>query len=434
MTVLFYTLGCKVNQYDTQTLKELFAREGFTPALPGETPDVVVINTCTVTAESDRKGRQAIRRFARLYPHAVIAVTGCMPQARPEKAEQLTAAHVVIGNADNRRLPGLVREYIENRKRILTIHPHEQRPQEDGLCSESFEGRTRAFVKIEDGCNRFCSYCLIPYARGRVRSKPLPAVEEELRQLAANGYREVVLAGINLTAYGQEDGLNLCDAVETAQRIAGLARIRLGSMEPDQFTDRMIRRLAACDKLCPQFHLSLQSGSDTVLARMNRHYDTDFYRQLVNRLRQQFPDCAVTTDIMCGFPGETEEEFRQTLDFIGEIGFARIHPFAYSPREGTPAAAMTDQVPPAVKGRRMERLTAAAAASAAAFMHQQIGRVRPVLFEQQKPDGSFEGHTPQYVPVRVACADDPTGQILPVRIAQAREDGCVGILTIEENG
>ena len=427
VTVLFYTLGCKVNQYDTQTLKELFIRRGYALCPPGQTPDVVVVNTCTVTAESDRKGRQAVRRYARRYPDAVVCVTGCMPQARAEKADALAEAHVVIGNALNPRLPELVEQYRQTGERIVQVSPHREQPAFDALSSDNFEGRTRAFVKIEDGCNRFCSFCLIPYARGRVRSKPLDAVQAELAALAANGYREVVLAGIDLTAYGADLGLTLADAVEAAQQIPGIARVRLGSMEPDQLPDPLLDRLQACDKLCPQFHLSLQSGSDAVLKAMNRHYDTAFYADLVARLRERWPGCAVTTDVMCGFPGETDEDFAATLAFMETVGFARVHAFLYSPREGTPAARM-EQLPAPVKNARMAALCAAADRLQQAFLQAQVGSARSVLLERRRPDGSWEGHTDHYVPVRVAAAGSPAGQILPVLITAAEEDFCRGTL------
>jgi threonylcarbamoyladenosine tRNA methylthiotransferase MtaB len=426
MTVLFYTLGCKVNQYDTGCLREDFFAAGFTDAPKDTAPDVVVINTCTVTAESDRKGRQAIRRLAKKYPEAVIAVTGCMPQARPEKAEKIPQAHVVVGNALNRQLPCLVKEYLQTGVPIRKFEEHTTTLTDEPMCRDSFEGRTRAFVKIEDGCNRFCSYCLIPYARGRVRSKPLCQVEAQLKAFAEKGYKEVVLAGINLTAYGQEWGLCLADAVEVAQNIPEIRRIRLGSMEPDQFTPQMIERLAACDKLCPQFHLSLQSGSDTVLVRMNRHYDTAYYRDLVANLKDKFPGCAVTTDVMCGFPGESEEEFRQTLDFIEEIGFSKVHAFAYSPREGTPAAKEKNQVPPDVKSSRATKLGEVVAKTATCFMEQQIGTVQSVLLEQEKAHGIWEGHTPTYLPVRVKGESCLSGQIVSVKITEVQEDFCVG--------
>lgn len=428
MKVYFTTLGCKVNQYDTQTLKELFVRHGFSLCKQGETPDVVIINTCTVTAESDRKGRQAVGRFAKKYPDAVIGVTGCMPQACPQKAEKLTKAHVVVGCASNEKLPLLIQQYIQTGQRVVQVEPHKNTPVTDGLCSQSFEGRTRAFVKIEDGCNRFCSYCLIPYARGRVRSKPLGELERELTRLGENGYKEVVLAGINLTAYSPEEGVNLSHAVGLAQQNPNICRIRLGSMEPDQFTPELIEELAKNSKLCPQFHLSLQSGSDSVLARMNRHYDTAFYGELVTRLRKVFPGCAITTDVMCGFPGETREEFEETLRFMRKIGFAKVHPFAYSPREGTPAAKMEDQVSPQVKKQRMEALLWEANRGAERFMNALVGEEVTILLEQKKPDGLWEGHTPHYVPVGVEAPLGKAGDLCRVLITAVQGERCIGQL------
>ncbi len=428
MKVYFTTLGCKVNQYDTQTLKELFVREGFSLCEKGEQPDVVIVNTCTVTAESDRKGRQTIGRFAGKYPNAVIGVTGCMPQACPHKGEKLEKAHVVVGCASNAKLPALIQEYIQTGKRIVKIEPHQNAPVTDGLCMMSFEGRTRAFVKIEDGCNRFCSYCLIPYARGRVRSKPLCELERELARLGENGYKEVVLAGINLTAYSPEEGVDLSSAVALAQKNSNIKRIRLGSMEPDQFTPEMVENLAKNSKLCPQFHLSLQSGSDTVLARMNRHYDTAFYLNLITNLRKVFPNCAITTDVMCGFPGETDEEFEQTLAFMKKVGFAKVHAFAYSPREGTPAAAMENQVPPGVKKQRMERLLQVAGEGANTFMNALVGQTFPILLEQKKADGLWEGHTPHYIPVGVEIPEGKAGEIYLVTLTAVQGERCIGQL------
>ncbi len=428
MTVLFYTLGCKVNQYDTGVMQEAFVQAGYTLAQKGEAPDVVVVNTCTVTAESDRKGRQAIRRFARTYPDAIIAVTGCMPQAVPQKGEGLSCAQVVVGNALNEQLPQLIEQYRQTGQRVVRFADHRTTISRNDRCTRSFEGRERAFVKIEDGCNRFCSYCLIPYARGRVRSKPLDVLKEELVTLADNGYKEVVLAGINLTAYGQEWGLSLCDAVEAAQQVAGISRIRLGSMEPDQFTSEMMARLAACDKLCPQFHLSLQSGSDGVLKRMNRHYDTAFYADLIERLRQAFPGCAVTTDVMCGFPEETEAEFEETLRFVEKIGFAKIHAFVYSPREGTPAAKMP-QVAPEIKKQRGERLGQAADEGANRYRRSFEGQCRPVLFEQAKGKDCYVGHTPEYLAVQVTSKEDLRGKIKEILLVKEKEDFLIGEIT-----
>lgn len=425
MKVLFKTLGCKVNRYDTETLRELFACGDILSVNEGEDiPDIVVVNSCTVTAESDRKTRQTVRKMRRQYPAAVIAVTGCMPQARPEKAKSLTDADIIIGNALNSELPALVKKFMKQRDKIVESKPHQPHEKISPLSSHSFEGRTRAFVKIEDGCNRFCSYCIVPYARGRVRSKPPQRITEELTAFAAAGYKEAVIAGINLSAYGSDIGLTLPDGVKAAD-VEGIERLRLGSLEPDQLTPEVLDGLKSVKKLCGQFHLSLQSGSDGVLKRMNRKYDTALYRRIISDIRTRFENCSVTTDIMTGFPGETEEEFNETLDFVKEIGFSKVHIFCYSRREGTPAAQMENQVDEQVKTARSKALSKVAAKCAKDFFAAQVGRIENVLFEQQK-DGFFEGYTENYTPVKVKAENGLKGEILPVKITECTDEGCFG--------
>lgn len=425
MKVLFKTLGCKVNRYDTETLRELFACGDILSVNEGEDiPDIVVVNSCTVTAESDRKTRQTVRKMRRQYPAAVIAVTGCMPQARPEKAKSLTDADIIIGNALNSELPALVKKFMKQRDKIVESKPHRPHEKISPLSSHSFEGRTRAFVKIEDGCNRFCSYCIVPYARGRVRSKPPQRITEELTAFAAAGYKEAVVAGINLSAYGSDIGLTLPDGVKAAD-VEGIERLRLGSLEPDQLTPEVLDGLKSVKKLCGQFHLSLQSGSDGVLKRMNRKYDTTLYRRIISDIRARFENCSLTTDIMTGFPGETEEEFNETLDFVKEIGFSKVHIFCYSRREGTPAAQMENQVDEQVKTARSKALSKVAAKCAKDFFAAQVGRIENVLFEQQK-DGFFEGYTENYTPVKVKAENGLKGEILPVKITECTDEGCFG--------
>lgn len=425
MKVLFKTLGCKVNRYDTETLRELFACGDILSVNEGEDiPDIVVVNSCTVTAESDRKTRQTVRKMRRQYPAAVIAVTGCMPQARPEKAKTLTDADIIIGNALNSELPALVKKFMAHRDKIVESKPHRPHEKISPLSSHSFEGRTRAFVKIEDGCNRFCSYCIVPYARGRVRSKPPERIAEELTAFAAAGYKEAVIAGINLSAYGSDIGLTLPDGVKAAD-VEGIERLRLGSLEPDQLTPEVLDGLKSVKKLCGQFHLSLQSGSDGVLKRMNRKYDTALYRRIISDIRARFENCSVTTDIMTGFPGETEEEFNETLDFVKEIGFSKVHIFCYSRREGTPAAQMENQVDEQVKTARSKALSKVAEKCAKDFFAAQVGRIENVLFEQQK-DGFFEGYTENYTPVKVKAENGLKGRILPVKITESTDEGAFG--------
>ncbi len=424
MKVCVITLGCKVNQYESQAMLNRLAAEGYTACDTAAEGDVVIVNSCTVTAASDGKVRRALRRARRENPGAVLVLTGCLPQAFPAAAEKLKEADIVLGNSNHGALPGDIRAFLADRRRIVDIAPHTGRfePMSVGRFFE----RTRAFVKIEDGCNRFCSYCIIPYARGRVRSKPLEEFRREAAGIAANGYREIVLTGINLSAYGQELGLTLCDAVEAACRPEGIRRVRLGSLEPERLDAEAVARLSRQKKLCPQFHLSLQSGCDRTLRRMNRHYTAAEYRGIVKNLRETFGNAAVTTDVMVAFPGETEEEFAESLAFVREIGFARTHVFVYSRRPGTAAAKLPGQVPPEVGQERSRRMIAAAREARRAFFAGQVGRVEPVLAERRRaPDGAWEGYTENYTPVRFDAEGDPRGRIVPVRITRAEDEYCL---------
>lgn len=426
MKVKFITLGCKVNQYESEAMLEALINGGFQEASPEEEADIIVLNSCTVTATGDQKARQALRRAKKQNPGAVAVLTGCWPQAFPQEAEAFTEADIVLGTSNRSALLPCILQYLSSKQRIVNIVPHETGEKFEKLQVSSFHGRTRAFLKIEDGCNRFCSYCIIPYARGRVRSKPLEDIRSEVHELAAHGYSEIVLTGINLPAYGQELGLHLCDAVEAACAEPAISRVRLGSLEPEQLTDDVIERLRRQEKLCPQFHLSLQSGCDETLLRMNRHYTADEYRQIVISLRRAFPNCAITTDIMVGFAGETEEEFEKSLAFAKEIGFAKVHVFAYSRRPGTKAYNAPNQVSNAVKEERSRRMIEATLASQREFFAEQIGRTEEVLFEQAADKNVYEGYTKNYTPVRAASSVPLHGQILPVKLTSALDDFCVG--------
>lgn len=428
MKIRFHTLGCKVNQYETQAMMAMMEQEGDETGefVPGDDSarraDVLVINSCTVTAESDRKLRQMLRRCRRDNPRALLVLTGCMPQAFPEKAALLSEADIVMGNADRQALADRIRLHAAGR-RCVEIAPHHT--EYESLQIEDFQGRTRAFVKIEDGCNRFCSYCIIPYARGRVRSRPLAELTQELHTLTGKGYREAVLVGINLTSYGQDCGLSIADAAEAACAVPGIARIRLGSLEPDHMTPALIERLAAQEKLCPQFHLSLQSGCDATLRRMNRHYTTADYARVCTQLREAFPGCSLTTDIMVGFPGEDEAEFEESLAFVRSIGFLQAHVFAYSRRPGTPAAEAQQQVPQKEKAARSGRMAAACGEDRSRQMDALIGSTAEVLLETRTEDGLLEGYTPTYVPVYCDTPASP-GELVVCRITGRRGDACVG--------
>ena len=427
MTFAFYTLGCKVNQYETAAMERMLVAAGYTPTLSDAEPDIFIINSCTVTAESDRKTRQTVRKYRRELPNAVVVLTGCMPQAFPDDANEIDAADIVLGNHSNNRLCEAIDKFLVTNKRVVMIDEHKKGDLFDTPPIDKIEERTRAYLKIQDGCNRFCSYCIIPTARGRERSKPLEDIKSEVSSIAEMGHKEIVLVGINLSAYGNDISATLCDAVDVVCAVEGIERVRLGSLEPDIFTDEMMTRLKNQPKFCPQFHFSLQSGCDQTLKRMNRHYDTEFYRNLIKRVRSNFDNAAITTDIMIGFAGETEDEFEQSLRFAREIGFARAHIFAYSRRTGTVAARAKNQVTNAEKRTRSQKMIAVTNESEAAFLKSQVGMVCSVLFETKRGNLN-EGYTKNYTYVKVDTTDDLCGEIRDVRITDTADDYCIGEL------
>lgn len=427
MRAAFYTLGCKVNQYESQAMEELFRRRGYEIVPPSQEAELYIVNSCTVTSSGDKKTRQIVRRLRREHPLAVVALTGCLPQTDPRAAEELPEADLVLGTRERRTVVEAVEEYLARRQRLVRVLPHEAGEPFEPLEALGDDGHTRAFLKIQDGCTQFCAYCIIPFARGPLRSRELAALREEVAGLAAAGYREVVLTGINLSLYGRELGLRLPDAVEAAASVPGIDRVRIGSLEPELLTDEDIARLAAVPQLCGQFHLSLQSGCDATLARMNRHYTAARYREIAGALREKFPGCAITTDVITGFPGETPEEFAETCRFVREMGFAMVHIFPYSERRGTAAASMPDAVPMEERRRRAAALAEITAGSAQDFYQTQVGTVQMLLVEKKREPDWVRGYTPNYTPVRVRCTDDRRGELLPVRITEAGPEGCTGI-------
>ena len=545
MKIFISTLGCKVNQYESQAILETFCRAGYEKATDAKVADVIIINSCTVTAESDKKVRKTLHRLRKENPAAIIALVGCLPQAFPEKMSQLAEADIILGNANKTQVFEKVTVLASSRQKTTDIRPFEsdeefaksaiERPSQavpDKLSQltkadtilgnanktqvfekvtelassrqktkdikpfetdesfaqsaiecpsqavpekmsqlsdadiilananktqalekitnldptrqkitdirpfksnerfaqtsiSTFEERTRAFVKIEDGCNRFCSYCIIPYARGRVRSRPLDDIAAEVQALARSGYKEVVLVGINLSAYGTDLGLTLCDAVEKVCAIDGIKRVRLGSLEPEYLDENTIKRLARQEKLCPHFHLSLQSGCDATLKRMNRHYTSAEYYGIVKNLRECFENVALTTDVMVGFARETVEEFDQSLNFVRKVGFAKVHVFAYSIRSGTIAATFENQVRPDVKKQRSQVMLAAVEESRRYFLNTQVGRVEPVLFEQQDSDGFWLGHTRNYTPVKMKSEENLQAKVLLVELTEHYDNSVI---------
>ncbi len=425
MRIVFYTLGCKVNQYETEATREIFIKNGYTAVSEGEAFDVAVINSCTVTAESDRKTRQLLHKIRRTNPNSIIVLTGCMAQTLKTDGDELSAADIIVGNTDVKRIIELVEAYRKDKQPIVSIFPHEKDERFNTPSISSFAERTRAYMKIEDGCDRFCTYCIIPYARGFVRSKPIDEIKREAESLAQKGFAEIVLVGINLSSFGKGEDKNLCDAVDAVCSVEGIKRVRLGSLEPDYISDEMLERLKNQEKFCPQFHLSLQSGCDETLERMNRHYDSKFYYDLVKRIRQIFNNPSITTDIMVGFAGETEQEFEESVEFLKKVGFAKSHVFAYSRRKGTFADKMPNQVTKAEKTRRAKIMAKAAKESEDAFLKSQIGKEEEVLFETQ--DGGFIfGYTKNYSRVAIPADKTLIGKIVKVKITSVDNGICFG--------
>jgi threonylcarbamoyladenosine tRNA methylthiotransferase MtaB len=427
MNFQIITLGCKVNQYESQVMTEIMLKSGFSLSENKDIADIFIVNTCTVTSVSDSKNRKLIRRIRRNNPNAVIVVTGCMSQAFPED-EVYSICDIVVGNTSRNNIANLIMDYVKDNNKHIDVDKHISGELFEPLMISNFEERTRAQIKIEDGCNRFCAYCIIPYARGRVRSKDLETLREEADVLASKGYKEIVLVGINLSCFGQDTGKNLCDAVETVAEINGVERIRLSSLEPERLDPEFIERLAKCKKLCPHFHLSLQSGCDETLKRMNRHYNSDEYRTIVDNLRKAFPDCAITTDVMVGFAGETEEEFKKSLDFVHSIEFAKVHVFSYSRRKGTKGDLLPNQIDPSVKAERSKKMIAVTENDRINFLSKEIGKVYPVLFERKRKDGYWEGYSMNYTPIHVYSDKELSDVIANVKILEASKDFCKGEL------
>ena len=395
---------------------------GHEPCAENESPDIVIVNSCTVTENSDKKARHAIRAAKKQNPDVIAVLVGCYPQAFPDEAGKCSA-DIIVGNVNKAKIPELIDEYIKSGE--VSADMVLPREYEDVPFSYSAD-KTRAFIKIEDGCDRFCSYCAIPYARGRVRSRNLGSIAREACACAENGHKEIVLVGINLTCYGTDIGLDLADAVEAASAPDGIERVRLSSLEPEMLDERLTSRLAACKKLCPHFHLSLQSGCDATLKRMNRHYDTAEYLAIIGRLRENFPDCAITTDIMVGFAGETDDEFAESLAFAEKAGFARIHVFSYSVRKGTAAAKRNDFVPESKKNERYLKMSALAEKVHADFLLSQVGKCTEILVQKRTSPDYAEGLTPNYTTVRVYGSDAQRHDIIGVRIIGAGDGYCTG--------
>lgn len=450
MRVAFYTLGCKVNQYETEVMQSQFSAEGFDIVDYSDESDIYIINSCTVTESGDKKTKSLLKKARKQNSNAVLVLTGCFPQAFPEKASILQGVDIVQGSHNRKAILDNVRNFLDEGTQIIDITKHSKGDKFEEMKVTNLHEHTRAFVKIEDGCDRYCSYCIIPTARGHIRSKSLEDLREELTGLASNGYKEVVLVGINLSSYGKEQQykIRLIDAVKVAAQVEGIMRVRLGSLEPELLLEEDIKQLSQIDKFCPQFHLSLQSGSDGTLKRMNRHYTPLEYKVIVDMIRENLDNPSITTDIMVGFAGEDEIEFQESLNFAREIGFAKMHVFSYSIRSGTRAEHFPNQVSKQDKDSRSKKMIALADTLHHEFLQSQVGTLQEVLFETKhelKEDQysnsylsnssnktvKYVGYTKNYCKVITFCKDcdkDLTNQVVKVKIEVADKNHCVGVL------
>lgn len=428
MKAYFESFGCKVNQYETESMTAAFLSDGFEITKNPQEADVIVINSCTVTASGDSKCLYSLRKHRKDNPEAVVVMTGCLPQATPDITEKIPEADIVTGTKNRGAVLALVKEFLGERQRLVSISQYGSDDEFEKIVCGDFGNRTRAFVKIQDGCNQFCTYCIIPYARGRCRSKPLQTLKDEVSELAQSGLKEIVLVGINLAFYGKEYNLRLVDAVEACCEIEGVERVRLGSLEPEMISDEDLERLSKLEKFCPQFHLSLQSGCDRTLRAMNRHYDTKEYSELVGKIRKAFPYCSITTDVMVGFPEESDEDFEKSLEFVEKIGFAKIHVFQYSPRNGTPAA-KKPQLSNEIKHIRADRMKALGEKLSEKYLSNMVGRTVKVLFERENSPDFHRGYAEDYTLIKIPaknCEKSLRRTIFYVKIEESKNNCCIG--------
>lgn len=422
-----FALGCKVNQYESEAIAELFAEKGYEIVGIDEEADVYVINTCTVTNFGDKKSRQLIRKVRRQNENAIVAVVGCYAQTAPKELMEIAGVNLVIGTKDRAQIVEMVEQY--DRANGVENHVSDIMKERvfEPLSIQKLANRTRAYLKIQDGCSQYCSYCIIPYARGPIRSREPQEVVAEVKRLAENGFKEVVLTGIHVASYGKDRrDTSLLDILKQVHEVEGIERIRFSSIEPNVVTEEFAQTMAALPKVCDHFHLSLQSGCDKTLKEMNRKYDTEKYRQAAATLRKYLPKVALTTDIIVGFPGETEEDFRESYAFAEEIGFAKIHVFPYSPKRGTPAAARKDQLLNAVKAERSHTLIQLSDKMAAEFLADAVGTDAEVLYERAVGDGIYEGHTTNYMKVHGRSEVDLTNRICKTHITRAEGEMLFG--------
>lgn len=424
MTFFILTFGCKVNQCESEDILFAMRKCGYVLCDSFQTADVVIINSCAVTSESVRKVRQAVNKVRAKSKNCVVVLTGCFPQAEPADARRTFGADIVIGNKEKSDIPGVIATYLNNKKPIFNVSDIFDLKNFQDNAINCKPNRSRAFLKIEDGCNRFCSYCIIPYARGRVRSKSLESIAEDASLFAKSGYKEIVLVGINLSSYGIDIQKNIADAVEAVCAIEGIKRVRLGSLEPDLMTEDVLCRLANQPKLCPQFHLALQSGSNKVLKSMRRRYTHEEYMDVVEIIRKYFKNPTFTTDLMVGFPGENQEDFEDSLSVLRDVGFLKVHVFPYSVRPGTLAEKFENQIEKKTKFERVKKAMEFSDKIRQDVLNSFSGETFDVLYETVSKDGSYEGYTREYISVKAKCDQNLRGKIISSKFEKVQED-CV---------
>jgi len=430
MKVAFSTLGCRVNVYESEAMIEKFIKDGYEITNFEEFSDVYVINTCTVTNMGDKKSRQMISRARRKNPEAIIAVVGCYSQIASDEISKIEGVDVVLGTRNKGDIVYYVNRAREEKRQFVEVNDVLRNKNFEELDIEEYQDKTRAFLKIQDGCNKFCSYCLIPFARGAVCSKDPKKLLKEVHELAQNGFKEIILSGVHTASYGVdlEEDWSLVKVLEEINKVEGIERIRIGSIDPTFFSEGVIEKITTLEKMCPHFHLSLQSGCDATLKRMNRHYTTEDYKTVVENLRKYISDVSITTDIIAGFPGESERDFDETYKFLSEIKLAKIHIFKYSPRKGTKAAEMMLQVDGNIKEKRSELLITLAEKLENEFMNKFIGRTMKVLYEEESKELSnhYVGYTPNYIKVITKSDENLQGKIVETRLKEVDKGYILG--------
>ena len=425
--VSFYTLGCKVNQYETNAMAQKFKEAGYEIVdMNDDISDICIVNTCTVTNMSDRKSRHSLRRVKEKNPSAIIAAVGCYAQVAKNDLEKMSEIDIVLGNEEKANIVQYVEKFMENQNKLIEIEDIARKKEFEDMGQITYTEKTRAFIKVQDGCNQFCSYCIIPYARGRVRSRNAESIIKEITQIAQNGIKEVVITGIHVASYGRDLGNEngLIELLEKINEIEGIKRIRLGSLEPKIITEEFMQRLSKLEKMCHHFHLSLQSGCDATLKRMNRKYTTAEVKEIIERIRRYYDDVMLTTDIIVGFPGETEEEFETTYQFLKEVKLYKMHVFQYSPRKGTRAAVMPNQIDGNIKEARSKKLIELSNENQKMYNQQLVGKDVEVLFEDKEVEDGityFRGHTQNYILVKYKTDENLENTLKNVRILELTE-------------